>query len=103
MRSRQKNIYKDKREKKPDHLVVGNKDYKGRPLTAETRAKLNLPASKSSSQVGASSSWKSSWDDAPESTIDAMPLAVEVEDKVVNDKKPKKKSRKKQSKYKNIG
>jgi len=44
VRSRQKNIYKDRRDRgeKPSHLVPGNKDYRGRPLTAETRAKLNL-------------------------------------------------------------
>mmetsp|Transcript_2917 Transcript_2917/g.8301 ORF Transcript_2917/g.8301 Transcript_2917/m.8301 type:complete len:291 (-) Transcript_2917:46-918(-) len=46
IRSKQKNIRKDNRETKPDHLVVGRKRYQGRPLTAETRAKLNLPAPK---------------------------------------------------------
>jgi hypothetical protein len=47
IRSRQKNIYKDNRETKPDHLVVGNrKKYQGRPLTTETRTKLNLPPPK---------------------------------------------------------
>ncbi|GKY96446.1 hypothetical protein MPSEU_000604100 [Mayamaea pseudoterrestris] len=43
VRSKQKNIYKDKREKKPDHLIPGSKNYKGKPLTAETKKKLNLP------------------------------------------------------------
>jgi len=48
VRSRQKNIRKDNRERdqKPDHLIVGRRNYDGRPLTAETRAKLNLPAPK---------------------------------------------------------
>jgi hypothetical protein len=54
IRSRQKNIYKDKRDIKPDHLRVektpsARHQYQGRPLTAETRAKLSLPPSKSSS------------------------------------------------------
>jgi hypothetical protein len=42
VRSRQKNIYKDNRaaDKKPDHLTPGGYEYKGRPITAETRAKL---------------------------------------------------------------
>lgn len=45
VRSRQKNIRKDNREHKPEHLIVGSKDYQGRPLTAETRKRLNLPVS----------------------------------------------------------
>lgn len=52
VRSRQKNIYKDKRmsQHKPRHLVPGRQEFKGRPLTAETRAKLNLAPSRSSKQ-----------------------------------------------------
>lgn len=46
VRSKQKNIRKDNRDKKPDHLIVGRKQYQGRPITAETRAKLNLPPPK---------------------------------------------------------
>ena len=48
IRSKQKNIRKDNREQeqKPNHLVVGRRNYNGRPLTAETRAKLHLPAPK---------------------------------------------------------
>jgi hypothetical protein len=51
VRSRQKNIYKDSRsiDEKPKHLVVGASNYKGRPLTEETRDKLSLPPSKSTS------------------------------------------------------
>jgi hypothetical protein len=46
VRSRQKNIYKDKREEKPSYLVPGRSYYEGRPMTAETRSKLNLPEPK---------------------------------------------------------
>jgi hypothetical protein len=48
VRSRQKNIYKDKRpmDQKPEHLVLGNREFGGRPLTAETREKLSLPPPK---------------------------------------------------------
>lgn len=44
-RSRQKNIRKDNRVKKPDYLNPDSKDYKGRPLTAETRRRLKMPES----------------------------------------------------------
>jgi hypothetical protein len=49
-RSRQKNIYKDKRlaQHKPSHLILGRAEFAGRPLTAATRAKLNLAPSRSS-------------------------------------------------------
>eukprot|EP00980_Cylindrotheca_fusiformis_P009355 scaffold2047_cov129-Cylindrotheca_fusiformis.AAC.34 len=49
VRSRQKNIRKDNRstDEKPKHLQVGASDYKGRPLTEETRSRLSLPPSKS--------------------------------------------------------
>lgn len=42
VRSRQKNIYKDKRpmDQKPIHLIPGKKEFGGRPLTVETRTKL---------------------------------------------------------------
>ena len=42
VRSRQKNIYKDKRtwDQKPSHLIPGTSEFGGRPLTAETRLKL---------------------------------------------------------------
>lgn len=51
VRSRQKNIRKDSRsiDEKPKHLHVGASNYKGRPLTEETRGKLSLPPSKSTS------------------------------------------------------
>jgi hypothetical protein len=45
VRSRQKNIRKDNRssDKKPAHLIPGSRNYQGRPMTQETRDKLNLP------------------------------------------------------------
>merc|ERR1712238_7848 len=45
VRSRQKNIRKDNRsvDDKPAHLIPGNNDYQGRPITQATREKLNLP------------------------------------------------------------
>ena len=48
IRSRQKNIRKDTRSmgEKPKHLRVGASNYQGRPLTDETRARLNLAPSK---------------------------------------------------------
>ena len=63
VRSRQKNICKDHRDVKPVHLrVVGQgMNYRGRPLTQETRAKLNL--SSDASFVGCD--------------VYAMPLAIE--------------------------
>ena len=64
VRSRQKNIYKDNRppDQKPDHLVPGGYEYKGRPITAETRAKLNkkqgiTDGNKSSTMESMSSNW----------------------------------------------
>lgn len=47
VRSRQKNIRKDNRssEEKPAHLIPGSRNYQGRPMTQETRDKLNLPPS----------------------------------------------------------
>ena len=48
IRSKQKNIYKDTRtmDQKPQHLRLGSQEFEGRPLTAETRDKLSLPAPK---------------------------------------------------------
>jgi len=43
-RSKQRNIRRDNRVNKPDHLKYGSKDYKGRILTEETKAKLNIPS-----------------------------------------------------------
>lgn len=57
VRSRQKNIRKDNRETKPTHLVPGNADYRGRPLTAETRRKLNMSESRRTAKL--KSYWQS--------------------------------------------
>ena len=79
VRSRQKNIYKDKREKKPEHLVPGNKNYQGRPLTAETRTKLNLGPARSVTVKESRGDWENSWTEGPQdSSIDALPLAVDA-------------------------
>ena len=79
VRSRQKNIYKDKREKKPEHLVPGNKNYQGRPLTAETRTKLNLSSTIPEQVKESRGDWESSWTEGPQDgAIDALPLAVDV-------------------------
>jgi len=45
VRSRQKNIRKDNRavNEKPTHLIPGNRNYQGRPMTQATREKLGLP------------------------------------------------------------
>eukprot|EP01039_Chlorochromonas_danica_P001170 gene1170-1277_t len=47
-RSKQKNIRRDNRPEsaKPVHLLPGSKEYKGRPLTPETKAILHLPPTK---------------------------------------------------------
>jgi len=51
VRSRQKNIYKDNRaaNDKPDYLVPGKSDYNGRPMTKETRKRLGLAETTTSS------------------------------------------------------
>ena len=53
VRSRQKNIRKDNRSNKPSHLIPGNGDYRGRPLTAETRKKLNMSESRRETKLKA--------------------------------------------------
>ena len=46
VRSKQKNIRKDRRSmaEKPAHLIPGNPNYQGRPLTQATRERLRNPA-----------------------------------------------------------
>lgn len=108
VRSRQKNIYKDKREHKPEHLVPGNKEYQGRPLSEATRTKLQLPPSKAAQNV---STLRSHWnqdDDTGGPDMDTKPLAAEL---TVNESKldqphptrPKRmKDPNKRPKYKNL-
>jgi hypothetical protein len=102
IRSRQKNIYKDTRAEKPSHLIPGKHDYKGRPMTLETRKRLNLPLEKEPSTM---ESWSSNWnDDQPKDTgMDTMPLAVDAvtEEQQPSEEKKKKKKAKK-SRFKNL-
>jgi len=115
IRSKQKNIVKDKRTEKPKHLVLG-KDYQGRPLTAETRAKLNLPKVDRDGSNNAGS-WRRVWQDDGASFrprdsfainpgfVDGLPLAVDAmpEQQLLEPKKVEKKKKKnKRPKYKNL-
>jgi len=86
VRSRQKNIYKDKRDVKPAHLTPGHHNYQGRPLTAETRAKLHLPAVLDKSPFASDNPHNDGWeygnwnDDTngkANDSLDTMPLAVD--------------------------
>jgi len=45
VRSKQKNIRKDTRRAidKPSHLILGRSNYAGRPITKETRLRLDMP------------------------------------------------------------
>jgi hypothetical protein len=102
IRSRQKNIYKDTRAEKPSHLIPGKHNYQGRPMTLETRKRLNLPLEKESSAM---ESWSSNWnDDQPkDAAVDTMPLAVDAvtEEQQPSEEKKKKKKAKK-SRFKNL-
>jgi hypothetical protein len=100
IRSRQKNIYKDKRSEKPSHLIPGKHNYQGRPMTLETRKRLNLPLEKPASTE---ETWSSNWNDdqAKDTAVDTMPLAVDaVTEQPSEEKKPKKKAKK--SRFKNL-
>ncbi|CAJ1917700.1 unnamed protein product [Cylindrotheca closterium] len=103
IRSRQKNIRKDSRGmgEKPKHLRVGASNYQGRPLTDETRARLNLAPSKTKA--------------SPFFVIDRAPtpkveegIALGVEDllaepaAVEGSSTKKKKKKKSKRKYKNL-
>jgi len=86
VRSRQKNIYKDKRDVKPAHLTPGHRNYQGRPLTAETRAKLHLPAVLDKSPFVSDNqhndgweygNWNDNTNEKINDLLDAMPLAVD--------------------------
>ena len=108
IRSRQKNIRKDSRadHNKPEHLRIGSRKYQGRPMTAETRSKLNLPARKPTSSTSIEV-----YDPTPKAT-GSTELAIDDLLKEDNDEtgepqpttkaqKQKKKTRRK-SKYKNL-
>lgn len=97
IRSRQKNIYKDNRAEKPSHLIQGQDNFRGRPLTPATRQRMNLP------DPSENKPWKSSWDGEAnqDDGVDSMPLAIDAVDEPVKATKPKKK-RSKSTKYKNL-
>ena len=90
IRSKQKNVRKDNREKKPSHLRLGY-NYQGRPLTEETRKRLGLPEPKSR-QISSISA-------PPPVKDDSIKLGVEDLLDVKPKAPPKKK---KKSKYKNL-
>jgi len=90
VRSRQKNIYKDQRDVKPAHLVPGHRNYRGRPLTAETRAKLHMPKIDPRSPFTGDGEWSAvgdwndnavpgnnNYDGSHADALDAKPLAVD--------------------------
>lgn len=107
VRSRQKNIYKDHRSEKPQHLLPGHRHYQGRPLTAETRQKLNLPPKTQQQEQIWSRSGE--WEEELQDVVHTMPLAVDskvtVEEATLEKKQDVNKKVKKQSKkqkYKNL-
>jgi hypothetical protein len=100
IRSKQKNIYKDQREKKPEHLMVGSKNYKGRPLTAETRAKLNLPATETSSNPSFSGTWTGERANASEGKTEGSVVVEKKEPRLSKDSVKKEPSKK--PKFKNL-
>lgn len=112
-RSRQKNICKDNRlaQHKPSHLILGRQGFHGRPLTAETRARLNLPPSRSSRQhknfeENSPTEMTSSEGSGLKLAIDDL-LDVDEQDSEViimgiDEPKKTKKKRKEKSRYKNL-
>ena len=126
VRSRQKNIRKDNRsaDEKPAHLIPGNRNYKGRPMTQATREKLNLPSP-------VKKPFRSKWnndekaddlfviDRDPDSAGDDLGVKLAIDELMgsddkgdaeksisIDDEKPKKnekkKSSKKKKKFKNL-
>lgn len=122
VRSRQKNIYKDNRvaDNKPDHLIPGGFEYKGRPITAETRAKLakKQGVTNSDGNPSTNNEWKSShWldDDAEGQGDSGVPIFQASKpimgatmdrssrvDEVKNRRTPKEDKKQKKPRYKNI-
>ncbi len=107
VRSKQKNIRKDNRENKPEHLVVGRKRYQGRPLTSETRAKLHLPSPKVRTPYILESSYETGDSEVVPETGLAIDDLLEDTGKQVGTEQPelvKEKTSKKRrkSKYKNL-
>jgi len=75
-RSRQKNIYKDNRQadQKPDHLKPGGYEYKGRPMTPATKAKLQAKQGVSvPSGTATNGSFREVWDpQGPDSGVPVL-------------------------------
>jgi len=104
VRSKQKNIRKDTRRAidKPSHLILGRSNYTGRPITKETRMRLNMP--ERVRYNGKKYSLQQSIDPIPgEGTlaIDNF-LKVEEDEAVKSTSNEVKKKKKKKSKYKNL-
>jgi hypothetical protein len=70
VRSRQKNISKDNGDVKPLHLIPGQRNYQGRPLTEEMRSWLHLPTLVKSPFAGGATAWTASgnWDNGHDTT-----------------------------------
>lgn len=119
VRSRQKNIYKDNRklEDRPDTLLPGGYEYKGRPMTTATRSKLEaknlLPvhANQQQQSTNDSNAFRASWDTTDQELEDnGVPVlsSAKVLDKAAAGREPthsnprKNKGKKLKSKYKNI-
>ena len=115
IRSRQKNIYKDNRapDAKPTHLLPGGYEYLGRPMTAETRAKLQakggLPMPSLSAEKDPDA-FREVWEDGESGNVDNGVPVLSSEESLTQQKKQEKKTsetekkdkRKKKSKYKNF-
>ena len=104
VRSRQKNIYKDNRsaEERPDYLVPGGYEYRGRPMTSATRAKMQ-----GKQLVPAEDAFRANWDTTDQEMMDngvpVLSSAKELEDKSSSAGAARKgKAKKKKSKYKNM-
>lgn len=116
IRSKQKNIRKDTRRAidKPSHLILGRSDYAGRPITPETRSKLNMPKRvRPDPSLTKSKSYQSSTNNVNEADIISglavddldliknNPDETDIDNKIKPTKKKKSKKAKK-SKYKNL-
>ena len=109
IRSKQKNIRKDTRRAmdKPSHLILGRSDYAGRPITPETRSKLNMPMRAKPIQSQPKSKLiRSHVEQNGEGMLSGLAVddlvndARDVDDKEVEKKKSAKKPKK--SKYRNL-
>jgi hypothetical protein len=97
VRSKQKNIYKDNRslEEKPDHLIPGGYEYRGRPITPETRSKL---IAKNALPLDS----KETDHKIDDTKVDSGVPIVEDSKKIEDANKQGKKGKGKKTKYKNL-